>query len=392
MKRLNNSQPLAVSVQYAPLNTALSIVPQGGMSVMQFYRQTTQQWMPDHTHTPAYDGNGALVDGPLTLVPEWTIIDTDNVIDASDLAPMVFWFVDDTQITDTDASKDFYLAENALVVRKNFTHLQGAVAYCECHFTDTRTGSPFVLAASVQLSAILHAGEQWNLQILNDRTRKHFPLSGGSTIYNFEAAAQLGNVDKTDSVAWFWDFSEDNGTSWHEIDDDCIWYIGGKDTKVISIDMDCIESLSLRCRICTDAGGTLPDIPNEATASIAWRYPALRPVVFSYGGDRVMADTSEMTFGLLVHNPKYGDLSLSQQREWLLCDWVLRKQGSQDAPLSLDVSDVVVSVPDSLLRNNSGIKFIADPNCAMRGPFAKIQTSSGDDILSSSELYISARC
>lgn len=391
MKRLNNSQPLAVAVQYAPLNTSMKIVPQGGMSTMQFYRQTTQQWIPDHTHAYAYDENGALVDGPLMLMPEWSIIDTDNVLDTSALYPTVFWYVDDMQITDTNATKDFYLSGNALVVRKNFTHLKGGVVYCELHFTDTRTGSPFVLSDSIPLSAILHADEQWSIQILNDRTRKHFPLAYGDTQYAFEAAAYIGSNEKTDVVTWFWDFSEDNGVSWNEIDGDCLWYVSGKNSNILTIDMDFTENILLRCRINTSPTGTKPDIPNEATASIAWRFPALRPVVYSYGGDRVIAETSEMTFGLIVHNPKHSDLSLAQQREWLLCDWILRKQGSKDTPMSLAESDVMVSVSDKLLRNSSDIKYIADPQCSLRGPFAKLQTSSGDDIQSSSELTITAR-
>lgn len=391
MKRLNNSQPLAVAVQYAPLNTSMQIVPQGGMSTTQFYRQTTQQWIPDHTHPYAYDDNGALVDGPLTLVADYSINDADNVLDTSTLYPTVFWFVDDTQITDTDASKDYYLSGSALVVRKNFTHLKGVMIYCECHFTDTRTGSPFVLSDSLQLFAILHADELWSLQILNDRTRKHFPLAGGDTLYTFEAEARIGSIDKTDLVAWFWDFSEDNGASWHEIDGECLWYVSGKNSNILTVDMDFTENILLRCRINTSSTGIAPDIPNEATSSIAWRFPSLRPVVFSYGGDRVIAETAEMTFGLIVHNPKHDDLTLAQQREWLLCDWMLRKQGSKDSPMSLYESDVEVSVPEHLLRNESDIKYIADPQCSLRGPFFKLQTSSGDDIQSSSGDTITAR-
>ena len=173
MKRLNNSQPLAVAVQYTPLSTAMHIKVQGGLSTQQFYKQTLNEWYPDHTHPFAYDSNGSQKDGPLVLLPEYTIIDPDNVLDVQSLFPQVFWFVNGTQISDTDSSQDYYLMGNALVVRKNFTHLQGATIYCECRFTDTRTSTPFVLSDTLPLSAILQADEQWCINILCDRTRKH---------------------------------------------------------------------------------------------------------------------------------------------------------------------------------------------------------------------------
>lgn len=391
MKRLNNSQPLAVAVQYAPLNTAMQIVVQGGLSTLQFYRQTVQEWMPDHSHPYAYDADGSQIDGPLVLLPEWSVADADNILTDAALVPQVYWFVDDVQVTDTDSFLDFYLVGQALVVRKNFTHLQGATIYCECHFTDPRTASPFVLSDSLPLSAILQADEQWNIQILTDRTRKHFPLAEGAAIYDFEAEARLGAADKTDNVAWFWDFSEDNGLHWQEINDECFWYLSGKNTNILTIDADFTENITVRARINTSPTGTEPNTPNEATASLAWRYPALRPVVFSYGGDKVIADTQEMTFGLIVHNPKHDDLSLAQQREWLLCNWVLRKQGSNETPASLNSNDIEVTVPEARLRNTAGIKFIADPQCAMRGAYGKLQTSTGFDIQTSAGDFIAAR-
>lgn len=181
MKRLNNSQPLAVAVQYAALNTSMHIVVQGGLSTLQFYRQTLAEWLPDHTHPFAYDANGSQADGPLVLLPEYSIIDPDGVLNTDSIYPQVYWFVDGTQITDTDSTYDYYLSGNALVVRKNFTHLQGATVVCECRFTDTRTSSPFVLSDTLPLSAILQADEQWGINILCDRTRKHYPISTTNT-------------------------------------------------------------------------------------------------------------------------------------------------------------------------------------------------------------------
>ena len=102
MKHINNSQPLAVATQYAPLSTSMHIVVKGGLSTVQFYKQNQQEWLPDHTHAERYNDIGALVDGPLTLRADYSIIDKDGLIRDGDLVPQVYWFVDGKQITDTD--------------------------------------------------------------------------------------------------------------------------------------------------------------------------------------------------------------------------------------------------------------------------------------------------
>lgn len=391
MKRLNNSQPLAVAVQYAPLSTSMHIVVQGGMTTLQFYKQTLAEWIPDHSHQFSYDDKGAQTDGPLVLSPDYSIIDPDGLVGTDSLYPQVFWFVDGSQVSDSDPASDYYLMGTSLVVRKNFTHLSGATIYCECRFTDTRTGNPFVLSDTLTLSAILQADEQWQLNILCDRTRKHAPISTTATEYSFEAEARLGAVDKTNEVAWFWDYSTDNGATWQDFGATDHFYVSGKNAAILTIDADFIDFITVRCRVSTDKTSSAPSLPNEATASLAWRYPTLQPVVFCYGGDKVLEETEKMTFGLMVHHTKHNDLTPSQQREWLLCDWVLRKQGASDTPTPLRECDIEVTVPVALLRNTAGIKYIADPQCSIRGPFAQIQTSSGDDIQTSSGDYITVR-
>ena len=101
------------------------------------------------------------------------------------------------------------------------------------------------------------------------------------------------------------------------------------------------------------------------------------------GGDKVMSDTTEMTFGLMVHRGKQPDLTLAQQRDWLLCSWVLRQQGSQQTPVHLDSSDVIVTVPDTRLRSNNATKYIVDPNVIFRGPYDAMITS-GNDVMQTS--------
>lgn len=393
MKRLNNSQPLAVTTTYRPLNTAMHIEVLGGLSTVQFYRQTVQQWIPDHSVVPVIDEHGTQTDGALRLKAVYSIIDPDNNLNTETLVPQIFWYVNGVQVTSTDSTQDYYIAGNILYVRKNFTHQLGANIYCECRFTDTRTSSPFVLSDTLPLSAILQADEQWSINILCDRTRKHFPLHAATTIYTFEAEARQGSADKTDAVAWFWDYSVDNGVNWLTINNDCLWYVSGKNTATLSIDADFIDNLMVRCRIGI-ANGTstaAPDLPNEATACIAWRYPKVIPTVFSYGGNRVFAENSFMTFGLIVHVAKHDDMTLEQKRHWLMCDWAVRRQGSNDAPVPLGAYGLEVVVPRQYIYDNAGTKFIVDPRCSIRGPYDILADPSGEVFQSASGHELAVR-
>lgn len=393
MKRLNNSQPLAVTTTYRPLNTAMHIEVLGGLSTVQFYRQTVQQWIPDHSVVPVIDQHGTQTDGALRLKAVYSIIDPDNNLNTDTLVPQIFWYVNGVQVTSTDSTQDYYIAGNILYVRKNFTHQLGANIYCECRFTDTRTSSPFVLSDTLPLSAILQADEQWSINILCDRTRKHFPLHAATTIYTFEAEARQGSADKTDAVAWFWDYSVDNGVHWLTINNDCLWYVSGKNTATLSIDVDFIDNLMVRCRIgIADGTSTAaPDLPNEATACIAWRYPKVIPTVFSYGGDRVFAENSFMTFGLIVHVAKHDDMTLEQKRHWLMCDWAVRRQGSNDDPVPLGAYGLEVVVPRQYIYDNAGTKFIVDPRCSIRGPYDILADPSGEVFQSASGHELAVR-
>ena len=393
MKRLNNSQPLAVTTTYRPLNTAMHIEVLGGLSTVQFYRQTVQQWIPDHSVVPVIDQHGTQTDGALRLKAVYSIIDPDNNLNTDTLVPQIFWYVNGVQVTSTDSTQDYYIAGNILYVRKNFTHQLGANIYCECRFTDTRTSSPFVLSDTLPLSAILQADEQWSINILCDRTRKHFPLHAATTIYTFEAEARQGSADKTDAVAWFWDYSVDNGVNWLTINNDCLWYVSGKNTATLSIDADFIDNLMVRCRIgIADGMSTAaPDLPNEATACIAWRYPKVIPTVFSYGGDRVFAENSFMTFGLIVHVAKHDDMTLEQKRHWLMCDWAVRRQGSNDDPVPLGAYGLEVVVPRQYIYDNAGTKFIVDPRCSIRGPYDILADPSGEVFQSASGHELAVR-
>lgn len=391
MKQLNNSQPFAVSTTFRPLHTQFKIIALGGLSTTQFYRQTTQEWIPDHTKEVTVV-SGKQTDGTLRLHADYGITDPDNSFDTSSLIPQIYWFIKDntpakasdtqtngTQVTSTDLTDDYYIVGRDLYVRKNFTHLDGVSVYCEARFTDPRSNTPMVLSDTVPLSGILQADEQWSIAILCDRTRKHFPLSA-SPLYSFEAEARLGSVDKTSAVAWFWDYSLNNGSTWQQITDDCLWYRSGKNASVLNVDVDFISNLMVRARIGTKNGKNTAaiDQPNEATASIAWRFPKVTPVVFSYGGDRVFKETVSMTFGLIVHVPKHDDMTEAQKRHWLLTSWCIREQGNQNAPRELGAWGLQVDVPQAYLFNTQGKKYIVDPRCGIRDVYDIIADENGE--------------
>ena len=234
------------------------------------------------------------------------------------------------------------------------------------------------MSDTLSLSAVLQADEQWSINILCDRTRKHFPLSAATTIYTFEAEARLGGVDKTAQVAWFWDYSLDAGVTWLAITDDCLWYVNGKNSATLAVDMDFIEDILVRCRIGVNNGTSTaaPDIHNEATAAIAWRFPKILPTVFSYGGNRVFPESAWMTFGMMVHVAKHNDMTAEQKRHWLMPNWGIRQQGSTNPPEMLGEYGMEVTVPGNKLFNTVGVKYLVETenssNCPTEtlSPFA----------------------
>lgn len=385
MKRLNNSQPLSVTMTYRPLTTVLKIVSLGDLSTSQFYSQAAQEWVPDHTKAPVIDANGHQSDGTLRLHADFFIQDEDGLIDMSDLSPQIYWYVDDVatgQVSVTDPTQDYYKVGNDLYVRKNFTHLNGVKIYCEVHVTDPRNSQPIVLSDTVMLNGVLKAKDQYAITLLCDKTLKHYPLHAASPIYEIEAECRRGALLMDDRVAWFWDYSLNNGQTWLTIDDSCFWYVSGKNTKKLTVDMDYIESLMVRCRIGTENGASTaaPDVANEATASIAWRWPKITAQTFSYGGDRIFAENGSMRFGLIVHCQKHDDLTMEEKNHWLLSSWVIRQQGSNLAPLVLDEHGMEVDIPKSLLFGHSLEKFIPDPNLGMRGIYDIVGLSDGEAI------------
>ncbi len=377
MKRINNSQPLSVVTQFRPLSTSMNIEVMGGLSVMQFYKSTSLQWLPDHSVEPTFDSTGGQTNGTLRLKATYSVIDPDELLNVEKLSPQVFWYVNDEQITTNDVSADYYITDNILYVRKNFTHTQGAVVSCECRFTDVRTNTPFVLSDSIPLTAVLQADEQWSLTMLCDKTQKHFPIFADTSIYTFQAEAKLGNNVKDDSVAWFWDYSLDNGVTWKEIDDECYWYVSGKNSSALKVDMDFIESITVRVRIAEDSTATTPSLKVAATASCAWRMPILRPNVFCYGGSRVFSNTEFMTFGVQVHVNNHDDLTIAQQKAWLMFDWAKRLQGST-TKTTLHEAGQECTIPGSDLFNMENKKYIIDPQLSIRGVYDVLADSSGN--------------
>ena len=142
MKKVNNSQPLAVSTIFRPLNTTQKIVALGGYSTTQFYRQTANEWKPNHSAAIAWNTDGSQKEGPLRLCMDYSVQDPDNQVTMEDLSPQIYWFVDDVQVMSEDPTADFYLVDDLLYVRKNYTHLTGANITCEVRFTDPHVGRP----------------------------------------------------------------------------------------------------------------------------------------------------------------------------------------------------------------------------------------------------------
>lgn len=378
MRKLNNSQPLAVTTIYRPLTTLLKIVALGNLPTTQFYYQAAMEWLPDHTKQPTFDENGVQKDGILRLNAQYFLQDEDDLIDTASIAPQIFWYVNDSQITVTNSSNDYYIVGADLYVRKNLTHLDGVTIRCDASFTDPRNSQPIVMSDTLVLNSVLRAKDAWQINLLCDRTRKHYPITMEQTVYEFEAEVREGAILRNNDVAWFWDYSIDNGKTFKTIDTGCLWYVSGLHTHKLTIDIDYIENIMLRCRVGSNKDKTSPDLPNEATASMLWRWPSLKTEVFSYGGNRIFAENTSMRFGFFVHIPKHNDMTDAQKQHWLTTNWEVRKQGSTAQPVNLNEHGMEVDIAQRFLTNNALGKFIADPNIGLRGVYDAVAYSDGE--------------
>lgn len=378
MKKLNNSQPLAVTTVYRPLTSSLKIVSIKDLPTTQFYYQSAREWFPDHTKTPTYDENGNQEDGILRLNAKYFLQDEDDLLDTSTITPEIHWFVNGTQINDTDTSKDYYNVGNDLYVKKNLTHLEAATIRCDMEFTDPRNSQRIVLSDTLVLNAVLKAKDAWQINLLCDRTRKHYPITTEQTVYDFEAEVREGAILRNSEVSWFWDYSLDNGETYRTINSDCLWYVSGLGTNKLTIDMDFIEKIMVRCRVGSTKTKVAPDLPNEATASMAWRWPVMKPEVFSYGGNRIFAENVSMRFGFFVHIAKHSDMTEAQKQKWLLTSWVVRRQGSTAAPVVLNEHGMEVDIAQRFLTNNALGKFIPDPQIGVRGVYDVVAFHDGE--------------
>ena len=140
----------------------------------------------------------------------------------------------------------------------------------------------------------------------------------------------------------------------------------------------------VRARISSDTTLSAPNMPNAATASLAWRWPKIVPSVFCYGGNRVFKDTQSMTFGIIVHVAKRSDMSEADKRAWLYCNWNIRKQGSAEAAKSVGEYGYEATVKAIDLYSMSGVKYIVDPGVMIRGTYDAIANSSGEVLANSS--------
>lgn len=388
MKRIFNSRPLAVTTIYRPLTTSLKIMALGSLPTTQFYYQSAQEWLPDHAKQPVYADNGVQEDGVLRLRANYFMQDEDDLIDTSKITPQIYWYVNEAQITFTDTSKDYYIAGRDLYVKKNFTHLDGATIRCDVVFTDPRNSQPIVLSDTLVLNAVLKAKDAWQINLLCDRTRKHYPITSEQTIYDFEAEIREGAILRNDDVSWFWDYSLDNGKTFKTINADCLWYVKGLSTNMLTIDMDYIENILVRCRVGSTKDKKTPDLPNEATVSMSWRWPALKPEVFSYGGNRIFAENASMRFGFFVHIPKHDDMTYEQKQHWLTTNWIVRKQGSTTDFVDLNKHGMEVDIAQQFLMNNALGKFIPDPQIGLRGVYDVVAFNDGEIIeLSNGETF-----
>ena len=366
MRKLLTTSTTTVTSVYTPLSGRMQI--NSSAPLAQMYYSARNEWMPDHRAKPIVFGY------------DYDIIDPDGIVGNSSFSPDAKWYVNGEYISTSDAQADYYLNTSGnLICRKNVTHDNGDEVSVEVQFTDPRTGQSFILTDTVQLTAQLQNDEQWMLTVVSERLMKYVPMRDTDPVKSITAKATYGCVDKSDDVEWVWEYKEADADDWAAIDNHPA-YVSGQGTKTLKVDADCTENMTLRCRIKVN-GATLN---NEAGAAIAWLYLDVNIEPYSKGGNLLLAHQDALDFDTHVHVAGRSDLTDEEKEEWLLVQWNRHLQGGSSN--TVIGAGNKISVQASTLRNNVGSTpqtHTIAPRATLRGCFAILQTSTGDNIQTS---------
>ncbi len=230
-------------VVHSPLNDKFDIIPLGG-SYVQKYDVMTDTYDPNRTITP------------LILKPELFLTCSDDDFADGDYTSRmvnVVWvltLIENGVSTQVMSGYSYDASSKRLTINFNVEPDQILNVFFTGDYLDARRGDVFHYEKEITVST--ERQSDYNLFLDSGNWRSKVRLSPFKNWGQFSIPVQLkhGNaaVDDADAV-YQWQWWDADNNQWSIDFSGCYWYVGGKDTKSLTVDQDFIQNVLIRVKV-----------------------------------------------------------------------------------------------------------------------------------------------
>ena len=375
------STPVVVDTQYGALSTNFYVVPVSDQLLDQWYDEQKREYKPDRTTSPLVlqailsisDPDGVLPSQTSTFASilwEEIVEYKDNsgntvVVNNGDVTE-----IEDTVIIGQTAVRVYTVqTDGKLVCRRNVEPSKSYRLKCTATYNDTRNGNTLTFESSVLLTTSKTAEENYILQLNTPRIHTFRPLIGDGTVTNvtFGGTLIFGSEEvSTAKYFWYWtDASHPDGVLFGDANTPCAAYVSGQGTKLLTLNPDATEGLTVMLRVSATATAATPDLPIREYFSLKVIYDNVNGRSTSPNGNSLRTEHKEMTFNeILWVNGE--DMNDNVRAEYIRLIWTYHKNTT--SALTVAGYGDTCTLPRASLIAASGQTTIVNPQIQILGP------------------------
>jgi len=375
------STPVVVDTQYGALSTNFYVVPVSDQLLDQWYDEQKGEYKPDRTTSPLVLQAILNISDPDGVLPSQTstfasilweeIVEykdnsgTTNVVNNGDVTE-----IEDTVIVGETAVRVYTVqADGKLVCRRNVEPTKSYRLKCTVTYNDTRSGKTLKFEGSVLLTTSKTAEENYILQLDTPRTQTFRPLMGDGTITNLTFGGTLifgGTEVATAKYFWYWtDSDHPDGVLFGDANTPCAAYVSGQGTKLLTLNPDATEGLTVMLRVSATATAATPDLPIREYFSLMIIYDEVNGRTTSPNGNSLRTEHKEMSFNEILW-VKGVDMDANVRAEYIRLIWTYHKNTTSSLTIAGYGDSCVIQRAN--LVTPSGQTVIVNPQIQILGP------------------------
>lgn len=367
--KIANVQAQTIVTSYTPLSTTFKIAVEGG-SLAQYYYTNANQYIPNRRTAP------------MLLRPKLHIVDPDGILTNGDVSGglTVQWYQDNVLIS---SNSDYTInPDGSLLVSKNTTPTVPVTLSCKATFTDSRSGKQVIFEESVILRSYAKSDENATVTIDKDVACLYNPLKDSKTI-TVKAELKLGATPVATANAAYWWYIV-TGTTERLISDADVEYISGQGTASLVVNAEMISKMQIRVRA-QYYEGSKPSIPADmkvyADTTIKWSLPSsVLAKIESPMGDSIRSNMGAMTFRVRMFD---NTSEIINPDIYFAIRWYCKSTAAGAVAKEVG-SGTIVTIPATMLRNNSGIHTEVYPEIADLGCYYAALDQSNNTLVDES--------